>query len=90
MSDDRHFPVLGTKDTVPWDFVAEHAHRVRLNHGYQTLETLARRSGLSWEELRAATIDKPWHTYDHLSDAQAKPEVLRLVTAWRKTAVHAG
>lgn len=55
MTDDREFPVLGSKPaaTVPWAFIQAHARQAERNHS-QTLKRLAERGGLSWGEIRLA------------------------------------
>jgi hypothetical protein len=50
------FPVLGSKETVPWSLVEPHRAQAIKNH-YQTLERLAQRGGLSWLELEAIIND---------------------------------
>jgi hypothetical protein len=54
------FPILGTRESVPWAAVAPHEQQAGENHG-QTLKGLAGRGGLSWCELAAVLEDRPWH-----------------------------
>jgi len=58
----RLFPVLGTKGAakVDWQFVNDHAGQAYDNH-YQTIERLAERGGLSWDELAAIIEGRKWH-----------------------------
>ena len=46
----KMFPVLGANCTVPFDLVKSHEDQVFKNHG-QSIERLAERGGLGWEEL---------------------------------------
>lgn len=59
---ERRFPVLnapGRIKSVPWRLVASHEAQAKKNHS-QSLEELARRGGLSWEELFAVMADENW------------------------------
>lgn len=64
MSDiERQFPVLnapGRIKSVPWRLVEPHRKQALENHS-QSLEQLAARGGLSWEELFAVMADARWH-----------------------------
>lgn len=60
--DERQFPILNNveprlKETVPWDALIPYEDRIMRNHG-QSLETLARRGGMSWFEIYAAIYGK--------------------------------
>lgn len=59
---EKQFPVLGATGrirSVPWRLVEPHTTQAYKNHG-QTLEGLASRGGLSWEELFAVMADENW------------------------------
>ena len=64
----RCFPVFlgdqrsiwpGLPDSIPWEVIAPHERQANVNHG-QSLETLARRGGLSPYELLAVLSDQPF------------------------------
>jgi hypothetical protein len=64
----RRFPIfLGEQrslwmelpDSIPWEAIAPHERQASANHG-QSLETLARRGGLSPYELLAVLLDQPF------------------------------
>jgi hypothetical protein len=85
--DDRSawFPVLksfrdkqATLASVPWGFVAPHEHQALLNHR-QSLETLARRGGLSASELLAVVQDRAWKPESTLV---AEGVLRELLAAW--------
>jgi hypothetical protein len=69
LSKERQFPVLNAKGrikSVPWRLVAPHEAQARSNHS-QSLDELARRGGLSWEELFCVMADADWFkTFDTL------------------------
>jgi len=44
------FPIIGTKDSIPYDMIAEHEAQVYLNH-QQSLDRLAERGGLYYDEI---------------------------------------
>jgi hypothetical protein len=60
----RQFPVHSSdswwRRSIPWDFIAPHEGRARMNHGGQSLECLARRGGLSVDEIYAVVNDTCW------------------------------
>ena len=62
----RCFPVFlgdqrsiwsGLPDSIPWEVIAPHERQANVNHG-QSLETIARRGGLSPYELLAVLLDQ--------------------------------
>jgi len=56
LAERKQFPILhGGGATVDWQFLQDIAGRqIELNHGRQSLGTLARRGGLTWDEILAA------------------------------------
>lgn len=52
------FPILGSRENIPWDVIASHEEQAILNHGHQTLRTLAERGGLDWTEALAVLEDR--------------------------------
>lgn len=60
---ERQFPILspiaGFPRSVPWSFVKKFENQADRNHS-QSLETLARRGGLSWVELFYVVKCKPF------------------------------
>lgn len=71
----KEFPILGTKSTIPWSAIARHDEQAKKNH-YQTLERLAERGGLSWDEALAVLEDRPWKS---MRKSEAQSRVLELV-----------
>lgn len=49
----------GSPDSIPWEVIALHERQANLNHGH-SLETIARRGGLSPYELLAVLLDQPF------------------------------
>lgn len=46
--------------SIPWGVIAPHDSQAQINHGGQTLERLAKRGGLSPDELVAVMEDRKW------------------------------
>ena len=57
---EKKFPILGTNESIDWNLIAPHEKQAMENHCGQTLEQLARRHGLSWDELLCVLLDKPF------------------------------
>jgi hypothetical protein len=67
---ERRFPVLfGSREqhlmaelprSVPWSVLAGHEDQAQQNHS-QTLERLAERGGLGWDEMWCIVHGKRWH-----------------------------
>ncbi len=74
------FPIMqaGTHRFIPWDFVSPHEAQAITNHG-QTLETLARRGGLSPEELYAVLTDRPCLPRTGITNNEAMVRILDLI-----------
>jgi hypothetical protein len=54
------FPILRHPEfRLPWVLIAPHARQAQRNHS-QTLERLAERGGLSFDEAAAILEDRPW------------------------------
>jgi lambda repressor-like predicted transcriptional regulator len=82
----RMFPVLSSSRSdcipdaprsIPWDIVAPHEAQARENH-YQSLERLAQRGGLGWDEMAAVLEDRPWRKMDI---QEAYRTVMKIVAA---------
>lgn len=59
----KKFPVLGSSTTVDFQLVADHGKQAKTNHS-QTVERLAERGGLSWEELHAVLNNQAFRKID--------------------------
>ena len=70
----RRFPIQGGP-AIPWDALAPHERQAERNHD-QSLETLARRGGLSPCEAVAILEDRPWTAMDA---TEAKRRMVELV-----------
>lgn len=57
------FPILGTKALIDWQLVADHNKQAKENH-YQSVQQLASRGGLSWDELHAVLHNRKWQKMD--------------------------
>lgn len=71
----RQFPILGTKESIPWSVIAPHEGQAESNHS-QTLKRLAERGGLSWTEALLVLTGKRLTFRD---DPTAKAKVLEIV-----------
>lgn len=80
---ERKFPVIGTnpQEYIPWGILAPHEKWALRNHA-QTLEQLAKRGGLDWNEIISILEDKPWRSTPLLPPEKAKKIVLEYVSAW--------
>lgn len=74
------FPILGTKECVPFELVKEHEAQVLKNHGGQTVERLAERGGLSYQELACVLLNHPFN--EKLSEVEAKLAVNLIKDKW--------
>ena len=62
----RMFPIMlvnyrlagKNRDCIPWELIEKHEKQAVINHG-QSLERLAERGGLSYEEALLVLTDKP-------------------------------
>lgn len=81
---ERQFPVLnseyrpGAPKSVPWSILAPHEPQALKNHCGQSLETLARRGGLSPVEIYAVVNGLSWSVGKSPCD---EPEALRWLAA---------
>lgn len=80
----RKYPIIGTnpQEYIPWDVLAPHETQAEINHGGQSLERLAQRGGLSWQEVYAIINDKTWRQIKVPTMQEAKKAVLKHVVAW--------
>lgn len=85
----KRFPVLSGGMSVPWQMLAPHELQAKANHG-QTLQRLAERGGLSWAEMLCVLEGCSWGERRALTDEQAKPKVLAIVTEYEKLGLIAG
>lgn len=54
----KTFPILGSNGArIDYQLVADHGGQAKANH-YQTVDRLAERGGLSWQELHAVLLDR--------------------------------
>lgn len=67
----RFFPILQLPqhryiaEYVPYEVVKEHESQAMKNHGGQTVDRLAQRGGLAWDELYCTLTDSPLSFRDH-------------------------
>lgn len=71
----KAFPILGTKESIPWLVIAPHESQAQSNHG-QTLNRLAERGGLSWTE---AFLTLTGQRLTFRNDPGARDKVLAIV-----------
>ena len=71
----KPFSIMQPNGSIPWDAIASHEKQARMNHGGQSLETLARRGGLSPSEAVAVLEDRPWRSMD-TNDALTQLQIL--------------
>lgn len=78
MTERRQFPILNSGGCkVDWQFVEDHAGKQAMtNHG-QTVQRLAERGGLSWEELYYAVKGERWPYTKKVVDRQGAISTIR-------------
>jgi len=80
----RRFPVINKSGVgvrfIPWEVLIGHENQAMANHSYQTLEMLARRGGLSFEEILAILEDRKFS-----KDPDAEDKVLAIVKKFSET-----
>lgn len=76
-----NFPILASKESIPWEVIAAHEKQAMENHG-QTIKRLAERGGLDWTEALAVLEDR---RYTKMNVEDAKRIVLLIVTESIKT-----
>lgn len=76
-----NFPILASKESIPWEVIAPHEKQAMENHG-QTIKRLAERGGLDWTEALAVLEDR---RYTKMNADNAKRIVLLIVTESIKT-----
>ena len=54
---EKKFPIIGTGEYTDWNLIEPHRDQAKHNHG-QSLEQLADRGGLFWNELLWVLLDK--------------------------------
>lgn len=68
----KHFPLMDSKGKpsgiIPWEIIALHEEQAIKNH-YQTLDVLAKRGGLSFEEVLAVLEDRAFEK-DSMADVK--------------------
>ncbi|MDE7243098.1 MAG: hypothetical protein K2O18_03850 [Oscillospiraceae bacterium] len=79
----KRYPVIGTnpQEYIPWGVLIPHENQALRNHS-QTLERLAERGGLSWNEILPILRDQTWRECPMIPDDEAKRLVLGYVAAW--------
>ncbi len=84
MSGERYFPILRHPEfRLPWALIAPHEAQALANH-YQSLEKLAHRGGLSFDEAAAVLEDRPWQMIvwpegSNRTDDPARAYLVRLI-----------
>lgn len=78
--EEESFPVIGG-GAIPWKFIEPHDPWAIKNHG-QTLERLAQRGGMSWEEILAVIRHKK-DLEDDIGERAASYAVLEEVEEFR-------
>lgn len=75
---------MGTnpQEYIPWGVLIPHEKQAMRNHCGQTLEQLAKRGGLGWDEILPILKDKTWRECPMLPTDEAKKIVLGYVAAW--------
>lgn len=76
-----NFPILASKESIPWEVIAPHEKQAMENHG-QTIKRLAERGGLDWTEALAVLEDR---RYTKMNADDAKKIVLLIVSESIKT-----
>lgn len=74
------FPILGRKDVVPFAVIEPHREQAMKNHG-QTLERLAERGGLDYDEMLSVLEDRHWSSSQY-KDNYADTKVAEIVEKW--------
>lgn len=94
---ERRFPILRSStdkrlnpdypSSVPWSVVAPHERQALRNHGGQSLETLARRGGLSYLEMMCVLEDRELEWHDDWTEAnkRAVAFLIRLLASLEPT-----
>lgn len=74
------FPILGSKpkEYISLDVIKPHEKQAIINH-MQTLERLASRGGLSWNEILFILEDKQYDYKTQISEMSARTKVLQIV-----------
>jgi hypothetical protein len=80
MFDKITFPILGSTDYIPYELVEEHEEQAMKNHGGQTVEKLAKRGGLNYQELACVLVNQPFNK--NLSIVKAKKTIDIMVNRW--------
>lgn len=72
----EQFPILNSnsKEYIPWEVIQKHEKQAIINHK-QSLETLARRGGLSWYEIQCVLCDS-YHGIAFINENYARKIVL--------------
>lgn len=68
----KTFPILGSRGqaSIDWQLVLDHAAQVDTNHR-QTVQRLAERGGLSWDEMLAVLTDRHWRAVPDVEKTDA-------------------
>lgn len=68
---------------IPWELVGPHERQAKANHGDQSLDTLAKRGGLSPGELWFVLRDRAWAEGEWPGYEQAVLDLRERVEAWQ-------
>lgn len=79
MENKKQFPIINSnpKEYIPWEIIQKHEKQAKKNHGGQSLETLAKRGGLSWYEAQCVLSDS-YYGIAYIGDVHARQSVLNL------------
>ena len=78
----KEFPIMTNKgkEYIPYDIIKPHEEQALKNHCGQTLDRLAARGGLSWEEDYAVLKDSKFpHIYQYISEEFYEKKVKEIV-----------
>lgn len=75
----KWFPILGGYGTIPFGVIEPHREQAMKNHG-QTLERLAERGGLDYDEMLSVLEDRNLSSKDYYADIK----VVEIVRKWHK------
>lgn len=77
---ETEFPVLGSKpkEYIPLDIIKPHEKQAIINHS-QTLQRLAERGGLSWNEILFVLEDEQFDYKTQISEMTARTKVLQFI-----------
>lgn len=78
----KWFPILGGYGVIPFEVIEPHREQAMKNHG-QTLERLAERGGLDYDEMLSVLEDRNWSS-SQCKDHYADIKVVEIVRKWNE------